>query len=481
MNYFYQCAARVHAFLGPEDNFSTLVLNNLDRLQSMLGQPQASTLIAYQDLEARGAPRPEDAVWDAFKLILCRPWFQRVWIVQEAVFARDHLCLHFGSRSCDWSDFSNVVKTIRDIGLARFVTRSDSSLEPAGPYDFGFSRVLELETLKKVDIVYLIHAMILTRERQCSNALDRVYAWWGLLPKSQSSEITLTYTPYMQENYWIAYLGACHIALSSYDDSLATLRLACTRTKLAGLPSWASNLESEFDCIPLTGDSFRAGHDTDSDLPPYVGASRDGSRILLNGLHVSEVTEISTISTNTVLKLPRGGKWSDPDSAALCARWLRIALEFVVECGWTIGQGLRALTVDHLSIPSHSTNFEETIKNHFAVFVAHLSFTIDNPGSTPPMEEANAKIYLETASAVRDANCGRRLFQTRCGRMGNGYHKMEPGDCICVFRKTSAPLILRPHDPPDGTFTYVGEAWVDGLMDGEAFTLGLEERQFWLR
>ena len=482
MNYFYQCAARVHAFLGPEDNFSTLVLNNLDRLQSMLGQPQASTLIAYQNLEERGVPEPEDAVWNALRNILGRPWFRRVWIVQEAVLAGDDLCLHFGSRSCNWTDLLNAIKNIRDCGLARYIARSDSSLEPTGSHDYsGFIRVLEIETVKKADPVQLVHAMMLTRERQCSNPLDRIYAWKGLLPDSRSSWITVTYMPKVRENYWIAYLEASHVALSSYSDGVETLKMATTQTKLPGLPSWASNLESEFDCFALSQDSFRAGHDLHSDLPPYVGASRDGSRILLNGLLVSEVSKILTKSTIEVPDFPRRvGNWA-PDSVALGIRWLRIALGFVAECGWTVGQCLRALTVDQLPIPQQSTNLEETILNYFTVFVAYLEFSVDNPGELLHMEHAKAKMFVDTATALRIANYGKRLFQTKCGRVGNGYYRIEPGDCICIFRKMSAPFILRPHDPPDGTFTYVGEAWVDGLMDEEAFTLGLEERQFWLR
>ncbi|KAK4952171.1 hypothetical protein LTR10_010091 [Elasticomyces elasticus] len=61
---------------------------------------------------------------------------------------------------------------------------------------------------------------------------------------------------------------------------------------------------------------------------------------------------------------------------------------------------------------------------------------------------------------------GRRLLVTDAGRYGLGPGIMQPGDVITIVRGVDVPFILRSADK--GRYQFVGAAYVDGIMNGEA-------------
>ncbi|KAL6877644.1 heterokaryon incompatibility protein domain-containing protein [Trichoderma longibrachiatum] len=66
-------------------------------------------------------------------------------------------------------------------------------------------------------------------------------------------------------------------------------------------------------------------------------------------------------------------------------------------------------------------------------------------------------------------NLGRKLYRTAAGYVGLGPTRMRAGDSVVIFRGGTTPHILRKlyGDSQGKTYEYVGEAYCDGLMDGE--------------
>jgi hypothetical protein len=60
----------------------------------------------------------------------------------------------------------------------------------------------------------------------------------------------------------------------------------------------------------------------------------------------------------------------------------------------------------------------------------------------------------------------RRMITTAAGHVGLGGNTCETGDVICVICGCSTPIVLRRKK---NAFRVVGEAYVHGIMDGEAF------------
>ena len=71
---------------------------------------------------------------------------------------------------------------------------------------------------------------------------------------------------------------------------------------------------------------------------------------------------------------------------------------------------------------------------------------------------------------------GRSCFSTKGGRIGLGPPHTQRGDHVCIFYNGYTPFIIRPKGEarPCTSNEFVGEAYVEGLMYGEA--LKIEER-----
>ncbi|KAF4973092.1 hypothetical protein FSARC_523 [Fusarium sarcochroum] len=63
---------------------------------------------------------------------------------------------------------------------------------------------------------------------------------------------------------------------------------------------------------------------------------------------------------------------------------------------------------------------------------------------------------------------GRTLFKTAKSMLGLGHTTVLPGDIVTFLWGVRSPIVLRPRDESSGGgFTFVGDAYVDGIMHGE--------------
>ncbi len=65
-----------------------------------------------------------------------------------------------------------------------------------------------------------------------------------------------------------------------------------------------------------------------------------------------------------------------------------------------------------------------------------------------------------------EISVGRRLFRTVKDFLGNGPRSLEVDDQVWVLAGAKVPFLLRPLD--DGRYQVVGQAYVHGIMHGEA-------------
>lgn len=66
----------------------------------------------------------------------------------------------------------------------------------------------------------------------------------------------------------------------------------------------------------------------------------------------------------------------------------------------------------------------------------------------------------------------RRIFITKLGYIGLGPEFARPGDKVVVFLGAAIPFVVRAvHDK----FHLLGEAYCDGIMDGEILDVRAEE------
>ena len=80
-----------------------------------------------------------------------------------------------------------------------------------------------------------------------------------------------------------------------------------------------------------------------------------------------------------------------------------------------------------------------------------------------------AKDFMESFNRYCD---NRRFFWTREGRIGWGAEQVREGDVVGVLDGGSVPFVLRRVETG---FEVVGDAFVHGIMDGEAASGKMEE------
>jgi hypothetical protein len=74
---------------------------------------------------------------------------------------------------------------------------------------------------------------------------------------------------------------------------------------------------------------------------------------------------------------------------------------------------------------------------------------------------------------------GRRLITTEKGYIGMAINKARQGDLLVVALGATVPFVLRPNEQ-DGTYAFVGETYIHGIMEGEAIN-ALEAGQYSLK
>ncbi|KAG8159788.1 hypothetical protein KVR01_010425 [Diaporthe batatas] len=86
----------------------------------------------------------------------------------------------------------------------------------------------------------------------------------------------------------------------------------------------------------------------------------------------------------------------------------------------------------------------------------------------PPRPRAGKASRFQ--AALRIVCTWRRLVVTEDGHVGLGPEAAEPGDVVCILGDSRVPLLLRPDaaGAGGGRFRLVGEAYIQGMMFGEA-------------
>ncbi|KAI1387288.1 heterokaryon incompatibility protein-domain-containing protein [Hypoxylon trugodes] len=89
----------------------------------------------------------------------------------------------------------------------------------------------------------------------------------------------------------------------------------------------------------------------------------------------------------------------------------------------------------------------------------------------------NSFIERFTHSTSTDDLC-RRLFVTEQGHLGTAPQRAQKGDKVCVLFGCSVASILRPDPVAADSYEYIGEAYLDGFMEGQALKMGKPESTF---
>ena len=236
------------------------------------------------------------------------------------------------------------------------------------------------------------------------------------------------------------------------------------------LPSWVPDY-SVWQRHTVLGASIRVGHLNfrAAGHTPFSGRWTEGSQLLpVDGFCRDNVDTVSDTA------LEHRAKNMDT-----ILQWLQLADPLIRKGKLSIDAFWRTLIGDP---GKHIYPAPEQYGTHFESYLAHASARkAGYPGLLVSDKDHN--VSRDADSLLHQASLGyvashRKFFTTNKCAIGLGPQSMRAGDIVCILSGGRVPFILRAEG---SEFRLVGEAYVHGLMEGQAVKNGVEMQEFVLR
>ncbi|KAJ0122579.1 HET-domain-containing protein [Diaporthe amygdali] len=498
MDVIYRNAETVVIWLGEEDFHTEGALKTMRALAevSLKGFEEApffddyDAFTAYDTLleagKSLGLPDIEAGEWRDYAAFLQRKWFERIWVVQEKVFAQNTE-VFVGHEKLSWDHIVKAASTLKQTGLANPLQAL--YLFALDGYDYyrngRVSRLFEdrlnnHEIFADLSPIGSTHTTLETllyysKKLNATEPRDHVYAILSIWESSQDGSSTLRG---IRVNYKSpiadVYAEGTALAIEETED-LGILALADHRTSTAAfqLPSWVPDYSRKAESQPLTrwprnkymespagrwnagrGLRFRGQFDK---------SNRNSWKLPVRGLEVDTIEDIGP----TYEQIDREYHWFSLLQILLdgCTRDQPTGEWSCYEAFW------RTLIKDTFRNQPAGKEAE----NAFTTLIMHRVHGLwegdsSTAGNKSKFEHKSDDEY-ESMCSLRDiessfwvAYSGRRLFRTTKGFFGISNQVLDKGDSIWILAGAETPFILRKESGKE--WIMVGEAYIHGLIGG---------------
>lgn len=496
MRRIYESARRVLVFLGPTDDdvegmrLIPLLLAAKEH-QTAQGDERRFWELGPTGQAEYGLPDALDPAYGALGRLLQRPWFSRVWIIQELAVSRDAVVI-CGMHHFSWTNFLTAVEYSYKLLVPAYWSNT-SHVE----------RVMQIEMARRASqsgerfsLSTLLH---LFRKFEATLLKDKIYALWGLANDSGPEEldIRIDYGVGDAELYRVVCLKI--LRRQRHLDLLSVPR-ADGDSKLTALPSWVpdwsiGDFGGSLRMPGSTGEALWDFEATPKDGEKVLEISEDGMAIGLSGHVLDTVIEVGEIhSHHTEGDLSMFGRLARiPKEQAVLNRWEKIGKSRSGNEYFATGEDLLDVYWQIL-IAGQTTDGHATIRDEFhrwdgvrslfrpgwqqlrawGSLISKLPRLYSNM-STAGDEVAKIMRFRERMTAATN----RRFFRTEAGYLGIGPQLLRKGDKIVLVKGGMVPLVLRL-PVAQARWELIGDAYVHGVMTGAAFDVDRCET-VWIR
>jgi hypothetical protein len=474
----------------------------------------------------------EDWILFFLFLVRCR-WFCRGWVVQEVILKSldnaDQVIILCGSLGMLWIDLSEFLASLTKLNWRATLTRRLRSHEATKQYGFRFSRILqsansvhtarhwvEQYSLGKTPLllrmqfgghitsserIYSIFFKIVTllRSQHFSDKRDTIYGFLGLLsavlPPGTSSPIRADYNlsdvDVLTNEVWHM------VSNMPYLDVLSGVQ-----NKVLGVsdhPSWVPDFSSEF--IGANLQQIRRSYERvqfDASMTKSPCSSfrfTEGRALTLVGVRVADITksgpwlfgsDIQDTSIETLLEVLLGQQRNylpidKPQDEVLCRTLVADTFPTILDeahyCAVFREWWTSALVRRMEFLRSEVEGSDEHIIDLFLelgsdwdwlpsldeVLNAAHKFGLGNELLSRPIQMVIHRLWPFRA-----------FFHTDAGHFGLGPRHLEAMDEVWLLKGGRTPFVLRKR-AGGNDYHFIGEAYVHGLMYGEAATSALSQ------
>jgi len=515
MRDIYETATKVVIYLGEDEDDSVHIPKTCRKIlratADFWSQDGSEPLNAQQAIiprsgssyESLGLPHVNSPIWEAFRKFLSRPWFRRVWIIQEAVVSKNAE-VTCGKWKMSWTLFINS-----------FLRAMRSDLPILGGDDLGrastgrmllFMKVLGAGEVQSTrwKLLDLLHRC---RVSNATNPRDYVFGLLGLSIEADEPMLTPNYSESVHEVY-----HRYAVYFIEHGDGIAVLYNSCST--MPGLPSWVPDWSDRHLPQPrlcpephrnrLTQPAFSAASAFQSSIRLHPSLK---DKLIVKGVRVDTVESLGALHTLAGICLDeetlRHHGSRNYNSDLENEKTMRLTTKCVIEARHMLNERFSAgkekyptlediytviwrLLICNLANRSLLAASPEYVKFYRAFEIAASGDTSANaePFSIPELTPTE-KLELITGGSNMAHNClvfmqGASEFSVtrrRCLSLRNGYIGQVPlntrvGDEIFLPLGSAIPFIVRPRAGSVGNFELIGECYVHGIMNGEVFKSG---------
>jgi hypothetical protein len=378
--------------------------------------------------------------WPAIVALLQRPWFSRVWVRQEIWSAEVGTCnVRCGDAVLDITIFVEFYERLLRTNVSSSVPDDDPNIADlyGSISNIGFlvwctpsnmQRLLPLEDCLKI-----------SAQAKATDPRDHLFAILGLTPWAEEASYLIDYSKS------VAQVFSSVIILSlEKNGNLLLLEQKERFREDPRFPSWTP----DWSCPAihsrqtLESDLYQASKDSKVNFT----ISNCLQQLVLKGLEVSQVKAVeSAVSADFNLIDFSEGRFLNDAS-------LR---QYRTKKG-VLGALWRTMIADTKSVEGHYTRRNRLSKGDDYVKIRDYC------------QKKRQKGIEDFVNRPLCFSGSRRLLTSSHGHIALGATEVEEGDLICVFAGGNVPFIIRQKA---GTrlYKYICEAYVHGIMDGEAW------------
>ncbi|KAL6705945.1 hypothetical protein ACN47E_006224 [Coniothyrium glycines] len=438
MHQIYTYATRVIVWLGPETHDSTLALQTLENMGKQIEYTKSGYWMPAPQRNERDwwlpecRPEIEPDQWNAIANLLHRPWFGRLWVLQEIQLANHEAIAQCGATEARWTYLRRAfLKCRRTVaGLSQFAWGSSSWLRVTHMYDLSAN----LGSTGSLRDLFSASAKC-----DCMDPRDKVYGLLGLLPRPMVDLIRPDYSLPPEDIYKQTFLQTM-IVTGRWD--IVSARAPRDQAPTIELPSWIPDFSDSRTFVQVEAPQSFAS------IASSVHFQNNGDNELkILGVPCNHVAAISDVLPQEIQSglLIVHEFWSSIISSRLYSDGGDPSDTYT----WTLSLGK---LLDRWT----QTNFEPSLAD--AKTVLENCSTNKVTGLSEHYAAWLEQMYLRVA--------GKRIFSTSDGRLGIFHEHVKVGDEIAVVLGLSSPVILRPDQ--NGKYRLLGLCYLHGIMDGEA-------------
>jgi hypothetical protein len=447
------------------------------------------------DVGKYSLPNPRDRRWIALGNLVQRPWFSRIWIIQEVTLPRqESVQMLVGDTELSWMLFCYAVSYCRSSLDIFDLVPGPLGLESrhtSAAYLAQIFSLFETHRLADQDRT-LLSLLIRHRAARATDSRDKIYALCGLA--SDMNKFPTLIPDYNLDPVDLYQRTAIRLIKGSGNlDVLSIARRIHPNAALSTLPSWVPDWYSQEGtgelCMSASGMKRYFNFDASCSSPPIMRIS--GDTLFLSGLVLDRIVERS-ISFNTYEPVHTWIKSITFLVQAAIADstlkdWARVSR---ARSGTTYITGesiqdayLLTMVFGYLP-PGHSlklfriTDMTTRVRRPFftlfrilyrwnlasASYLLFMSYTILNA----LMGIVLASFYQAHPELAFGLEKNRCMIRTREGYIGAAPELVNVGDTIAIMHGGRVPLILRQGENED-KWELIGDCYVHGVMHGEAF------------